>query len=166
MCPLKISRWGQKKKCSALLTLPLLSAAQHVSQPLPQPVIDADRFLQALAQGVDLNKILFQLAGPCCKSPRRGEACSVTGSYRANLQCLCRIYVQSWPSANFFFSSGQPGSTRKLCSKCSQAFSRRRAPCRETPQGFLPDQGHVYLREKDSGVEGTAEITARGLQGD
>lgn len=39
--------------------------AEPVLQLLPQPVIDTNGLLQALAQVPDLTKMLFQQVGPC-----------------------------------------------------------------------------------------------------
>lgn len=45
---------------STLPTFSLFGVAEHMFQPLLQAIIDADRLLQALAQVLDLDKILFQ----------------------------------------------------------------------------------------------------------
>lgn len=65
--------WTEPRGFGALSTFSLASIAEHVFQPLPQTVIDEYRFLQALAQVLDLNKILFQQVSPCCIPPRQGE---------------------------------------------------------------------------------------------
>lgn len=44
----------------AFPTFSSVGTAEHVSQPLLQAVVDVDGLLQALAQVLDLNKVLFQ----------------------------------------------------------------------------------------------------------
>lgn len=57
----------------AFLTSSLVSTAEHIFQPFPQAVTDKYRCLQALAQVLDFNKILFQQVSPCCISQRHGR---------------------------------------------------------------------------------------------
>lgn len=84
-------------------------------QLLPQTVVDADGFLQALAQVPDFAKMLFQQVSPCSQPVRTGERWDgESWSLVGPTWPLSKILQHHHPSANCVLSHGHSGTQGTL----------------------------------------------------